>query len=200
MNRKRIMGDPERIEKKICVQLRIDRDELRDELLKRTTYIAVPLQGNGQDPEEYYDRLLLTADEDIWVGDRLQEAGDRVCEVLAGYLTGDGCTFDEQGHCCMTLLLPCATVPGTADRIARIIKEIFVLYVLTHWFDDRLPEKAQYIALQYDEAIDLLKARLNPGAPVLSCVPCGIYDSGEICIRTSRRIDGTFFYSLFAGV
>ncbi len=161
MNRKRIMGDPERIEKKICVQLRIDRDELRDELLKRTTYIAVPLQGNGQDAEEYYDRLLLTADEDIWVGDRLQEAGDRVCEVLAGYLTGDGCTFDEQGHCCMTLLLPCATVPGTADRIARIIKEIFVLYVLTHWFDDRLPEKAQYIALQYDEAIDLLKARLN---------------------------------------
>lgn len=106
MNRKRIMGDPERIEKKICVQLRIDRDELRDELLKRTTYITVPLQGNGQDSEEYYDRLLLTADEDIWVGDRLQEAGDRVCEVLAGYLTGDGCTFDEQGHCCMTLLLP----------------------------------------------------------------------------------------------
>lgn len=47
MNRKRIMGDPERIEKKICVQLRIDRDELRDELLKRTTYITVPLQGNG---------------------------------------------------------------------------------------------------------------------------------------------------------
>lgn len=40
MNRKRIMGDPERIEKKICVQLRIDRDELRDELLKRTTYIT----------------------------------------------------------------------------------------------------------------------------------------------------------------
>ena len=102
MNRKRIMGDPEKIEKKICVQLRIDRDELRDELLKRTTYIAVPLQRNGQDSEEYYDRLLLTADEDIWVGDRLQEAGDRVCEVLAGYLTGDGCTFDEQGHCCMT--------------------------------------------------------------------------------------------------
>ena len=161
MDRKKVIGVPERIEKKICVQLRIDRDELRDELLKRTTYIAVPLQGNGQDTEEYYDRLLLTADEDIWVGDRLQEAGDRVCEVLAGYLTGDGCTFDEQGHCCMTLLLPCATVPGTADRIARIIKEIFVLYVLTHWFDDRLPEKAQYIALQYDEAIDLLKARLN---------------------------------------
>ena len=152
MDRKKVIGVPERIEKKICVQLRIDRDELRDELLKRTTYIAVPLQGNGQDTEEYYDRLLLTADEDIWVGDRLQ---------LAGYLTGDGCTFDEQGHCCMTLLLPCATVPGTADRIARIIKEIFVLYVLTHWFDDRLPEKAQYIALQYDEAIDLLKARLN---------------------------------------
>ena len=92
--------------------MRIDRDELRDELLKRTTYIAVPLQGTGQDTEEYYDRLLLTADEDIWVGDRLQEAGDRVCEVLAGYLTGDGCTFDEQGHYCMTLLLPCADRPG----------------------------------------------------------------------------------------
>ena len=61
----------------------------------------------------------------------------------------------------MTFLHPFATVPVRADRIARIIKEIFVLYVLTHWFDDRLPEKAQYIALQYDEAIDLLKARLN---------------------------------------
>lgn len=60
MDRKKVIGVPERIEKKICVQLRIDRDELRDELLKRTTYIAVPLQGNGQDTEEYYDRLLLT--------------------------------------------------------------------------------------------------------------------------------------------
>lgn len=49
MDRKKVIGVPERIEKKICVQLRIDRDELRDELLKRTTYIAVPLQGNGQD-------------------------------------------------------------------------------------------------------------------------------------------------------
>ena len=56
MDRKKVIGVPERIEKKICVQLRIDRDELRDELLKRTTYIAVPLQGNGQDTEEYYDR------------------------------------------------------------------------------------------------------------------------------------------------
>ena len=37
MDRKKIIGVPERIEKKICVQLRIDRDELRDELLKRTT-------------------------------------------------------------------------------------------------------------------------------------------------------------------
>lgn len=35
MDRKKIIGVPERIEKKICVQLRIDRDELRDELLKR---------------------------------------------------------------------------------------------------------------------------------------------------------------------
>ena len=61
MDRKKIIGVPERIEKKICVQLRIDRNELRDELLKRTTYIAVPLQGTGQDTEEYYDRLLLTA-------------------------------------------------------------------------------------------------------------------------------------------
>lgn len=61
----------------------------------------------------------------------------------------------------MTLLLPGATVPGTADRIARIIKEIFVLYVLSHWFADRLPEKSQYAALQYDEAMDLLKARLH---------------------------------------
>ena len=62
---------------------------------------------------------------------------------------------------CRELLLPGAAVPGSADRIARIIKEIFVLYVLSHWFDDRLPEKAQYIVLQYDEAMDLLKARLN---------------------------------------
>lgn len=161
MNRRKFTNIPVKGEKKICVQLRIDREELREELLKRTTYVAVPMQAEGQDAEDYYDRLLLTADEDIWVGDRLQEAADRVCEVLSGYLAGDGCTFDEQGHCCMTLLLPGATVPGTADRIARIIKEIFVLYVLSHWFDDRLPEKAQYLVLQYDEAMDLLKARLN---------------------------------------
>ena len=161
MYHKKELNAPRGIEKKICVQLRIDREELRDELLKRTTYVAVPMQAEGADAESYYDKLLLTADEDSWVGDRLQEAADRVCEVLAGYLTGEGCSFDKQGHCCMTLLLPGATVPGTADRIARIIKEIFVLYVLSHWFADRLPEKSQYAALQYDEAMDLLKARLH---------------------------------------
>ena len=68
MNRRKFTNIPVKGEKKICVQLRIDREELREELLKRTTYVAVPMQAEGQDAEDYYDRLLLTADEDIWVG------------------------------------------------------------------------------------------------------------------------------------
>lgn len=147
--------------KKICVQLYIDRDEMRDELLKRTTYIAVPMQSTLPGSDDSPERLLLTADEEVWVNDRLQEACDRVSDLVAGYLAGDGCSFDEQGHCCMTLLLPREAIPGTEERIARLVKELFVLYVLARWFDDRLPEKAQYLALQYNEAEDLLRARLN---------------------------------------
>ena len=152
---------PEECRKKICVQLCFTREELRDELLKRTTYIAVPMQTDAPDAADWSERLLLTADEDLWVGDRLQEAADRVSDLLSDYLAGKSCSFDECGHCCMTLLLPCEAVPGIGDRIARIIKEIFVLHVLSRWFDDRLPEKAQYLALQCREAEELLRARLN---------------------------------------
>ena len=155
------MNDATACRKRKCVRISVTREDLRDELLKRTTYIALPVRADKDDDDDRYERLLLTVDEEPWVTDRLQEAGDRVADVVSAYLVNEGCSFDECGHYCLTLLLPLDTEPGIEHRVMRLVREIMVLYVLMCWFCERLPEKFHYLSLQYNEAIELLRTRIN---------------------------------------
>ena len=64
--------------KKICVHVVIGVDELMQELLKRTSYMAVSLSSDGAATEGWSDRWILTGDELLWARDRMQEACDRI--------------------------------------------------------------------------------------------------------------------------
>ena len=52
--------------KKICVHVVIGVDELMQELLKRTSYMAVSLSSDGAATEGWSDRWILTGDELLW--------------------------------------------------------------------------------------------------------------------------------------
>ena len=73
--------------KKICVHVVIGVDELMQELLKRTSYMAVSLSSDGAATEGWSDRWILTGDELLWARDRMQEACDRINGVVSAYLS-----------------------------------------------------------------------------------------------------------------
>ena len=84
--------------KKICVHVVIGVDELMQELLKRTSYMAVSLSSDGAATEGWSDRWILTGDELLWARDRMQEACDRINGVVSAYLS-ETCVPPVQEFC-----------------------------------------------------------------------------------------------------
>lgn len=147
--------------KKICVHVIIDVAELVQELMKRTSYMAVSLAPDGIAAEGWSDRWILTEDELPWTKDRMQEAYDRIQDVVSAYLVDPHGSVEEEGIFSFALVLPKEVLPGVEDAVKRTIREAFISYVLFCWCNDRIPEKASYQLSLFNENLNLLRVRLN---------------------------------------
>lgn len=147
--------------KKICVHVVIGVDELMQELLKRTSYMAVSLSSDGAATEGWSDRWILTGDELLWARDRMQEACDRINDVVSAYLSETCVPPVQEDTFSFVLVLPDEVFPGMDGVVKRTIREAFISYVLFCWYIDRIPDKASYQLSQFEENLNLLRVRLN---------------------------------------
>lgn len=147
--------------KKICVHVVIGVDELMQELLKRTSYMAVSLSPDGAATEGWSDRWILTGDELLWARDRMQEACDRINGVVSAYLSETCVPPVQEDTFSFVLVLPDEVFPGTDGVVKRTIREAFISYVLFCWYIDHIPDKASYQLSQFEENLSLLRVRLN---------------------------------------
>lgn len=147
--------------KKICVHIVIRVDELMQELLKRTSYMAVSLSPDETATEGWSDRWILTSDELLWARDRMQEAYDRINGVVSAYLSETYIPPIQEDVFNFVLVLPEELSSGTDGVVKRTVREAFISYVLFCWYIDRIPDKASYQMSQFEENLNLLRVRLN---------------------------------------
>lgn len=147
--------------KKICLHIVIEVDELMQELQQRTSYMAVSLSPDEVGSEGWSDRWILSDDERLWARDRMLEAYDRINGVVSAYLS-ETCEYAiADDEFTFVLVLPKEMSPGSDGVVKRMIREAFVSYVLFHWYVDRLPDKAPFQMSQFEDNLNLLRARLN---------------------------------------
>lgn len=147
--------------KKICVHIVIEVEELMQELLQRTSYMAISLSQDELGVEGWSDRWILSGDELLWARDRMQEAYDRINGVVSAYLSEACEPVVEDDAFGFVLVLPKEMSPGSDGVVKRMIREAFISYVLFHWYIDRFPDKAPYQMSQFEDNLNLLRARLN---------------------------------------
>ena len=150
-----------KIMKKICLHIIIEVEELMRELYQRTSYVAVSLSPDESGVEGWSDRWILSDDERLWARDRMQEAYDRINGVVSAYLSETCEPLVGDDTFGFVLILPKEMSPGSDGVVKRMIREAFISYVLFHWYMERLPDKASYQMLQFEDNLNLLRARLN---------------------------------------
>lgn len=144
--------------KKVSVSLKIEKGEILNELTRRSSYTALSAQPVENAPEEWSDKIVLSGDDYEWCEDKFRVLFFRLRDIFIPY--GDGgegfADYDNR-----KMVFKIVAPSEFESTILHYVKEMMVNYILAEWFIDRMPEKAVYLAQQYENVSSLLKITLN---------------------------------------
>ncbi len=144
--------------KKISINLKINKGEILNELTRRTSYSALAITPTqGQDNGEV-DKIVLSSDEYPWCNDKFRMLFYKLRDILLPF-SAVGDEFAEESDTEFRFKLTLGV--NTQDSVLHYIKEIMINYILSCWFMDRIYDKSEYLSMQCENMITLLRMTLN---------------------------------------
>ena len=147
--------------KKISMVVKINKGEILNELTRRSSYTAlavVPTQAQQESDDGMVDRIVLSSDDYPWCDDKFRMLFYKLRDILKPFSScGEEFADDKEIEFVFRLTL-CV---NTQDEVVHYIKEIMVNYLLAQWFLERMYDKSEYLSIQCDNMITLLRMTLN---------------------------------------
>ena len=147
--------------KKISIGVKINKGEILNELTRRSSYTAfavVPLPSQQDNGSEVIDKMVLSSDDYPWCNDKFRILFYKLRDILKPFSScGEDFADDDGEEFSFRLTLSA----NTQDTVIHYIKEIMINYLLAQWFLDRMYEKSEYLSMQCDNMITLLRMTLN---------------------------------------
>ncbi|MBR5241028.1 MAG: hypothetical protein IKW05_03745 [Muribaculaceae bacterium] len=147
--------------KKISIVIKINKGEILNELTRRSSYTALAAaspQAQQELDNGMVDKIVLSSDDYPWCDDKLRMLFYKLRDILKPFSScGEDFADDNDMEFTFKLTL-CA---NTQDVVTHYIKEIMVNYLLAQWFLDRMYDKSEYLSMQCDNMITLLRMTLN---------------------------------------
>lgn len=145
--------------KKDSVCLKINKGEILNELTRRTSYTALSVNSVEVGAEALNDRIVLSCDEFEWCNDKFKALFYKLRDTLLPFASVDSAKFADFDDTHIYFKINVAE--GSYSAIMHYINEIIINYILREWYFERLSAKAEYVQLQYENNLSLLRMMLN---------------------------------------
>lgn len=145
--------------KKDSVCLKINRGEILNELTRRTSYTALSVNSVEIGAEALSDRIVLSCDEYEWCNDKFKAIFYKLRDTLLPFASVDSAKFADFDDTYICFKINVAE--GLYSSIKHHINEVIINYILSEWYFERLQSKCEYVQLQYENNLSLLRMMLN---------------------------------------
>ena len=147
--------------KKISICIKINKGEILNELTRRSSFTALavtPAVSGHETDNRVIDKIVLSSDDYPWCNDKFRMLFYKLRDILKPFSScGEEFADDRDTEFSFKLTLSV----DTQDTVTHYIKEIMINYLLAQWFLDRMYDKSEYLSMQCDNMITLLRMTLN---------------------------------------
>ena len=147
--------------KKISISVKINKGEILNELTRRSSFtaLAVTPAGSGHEVDNgVMDKIVLSSDDYPWCNDKFRMLFYKLRDILKPFSScGEEFADDRDTEFLFKLTLG----TDTQDAVTHYIMEVMINYLLAQWFLDRMYDKSEYLSMQCDNMITLLRMTLN---------------------------------------
>ena len=149
----------ETIQKSLC-HLHYTWEELMQEIYLQSSYMVKGMYTDDA-TGVVADALILSDDEQMLTSRFLSDGYSKIFDILSGFMKEGGGGFSPGSHIDFSLMIPNAVPPGVLERLAHLVKQCLVYYVLCRWFMVRNQEMSAYCMQLAESAYDEIRSCLN---------------------------------------